>query len=187
MDIVFEFLATVPVGTTTLLLALISGAFFFIMYVIPKLRQLEELEAEKQEWSTKLSEYREALDKASKTIQLHVENSKTEYQIAEVLKTCQMTYNILVEYIRTADLDARKLIDEIDSVTDMLKDLQRSSMSDPAQAKLMTIDAELRVLGQQVNGIVSKLSSITGLLIGSGPNARAAGELMGVGEVKDLK
>lgn len=189
MDMLADILSSASYGTaTSMVIALLLGAFY-VVYVIPLIKEHEELKAEKETWAEQMDDLRERLDKSSETIKNHVDKDTTEEQLGELIRTCQMMNNVLVEYVRKADSETRDLSKDMEALRMALIELRGLCSSDKAVEKLVALDSDMAFLSQQISLITNKLSGISGILVGASPGSgrSVVSDLMGMGEVKDLK
>lgn len=189
MDIFADILSSASYGTaTSMVIALLLGAFY-VVYVIPLIKEYEALKAEKETWAEQMDDLRKRLDQSSETIKNHVDKDTTEEQLGELIRTCQMMNNVLVDYVRKADSEARDLSKDLESLRLAMIELRSLCSSDKAVEKLVALDSDMAFLSQQISLITNKLSGISGILVGAAPgNGRSVvSDLMGMGEVKDLK
>lgn len=189
MDIFTDILSSASYGTaTSMVIALLLGAFY-LFYVIPMIKEYDELKAEKETWAKQMEDLRKRLDESSETIKNHVDKDTTEEQLGELIRTCQMMNNVLVEYVRKADSETRDLSKDLETLRMALIELRSLCSSDKAVEKLVALDSDMAFLSQQISLITNKLSGISGILVGASPGSgrSVVSDLMGMGEVKDLK
>lgn len=178
MDIIFSILETASFGTTALSLVLLLLGAFYVFHVIPRFKDHDELKEKYSTVESQLTMTRDKLDLANSIVNRHVQDSKTDQQLVEILKTCQHTQTVLADYVRKAEGDVSKLVSELDDLYDKIQDLVRNNSNDHTGVKLQQVDSEMRMMSQQLANISNRLSSVIGILIGNSPNRSAAEDLL---------
>lgn len=171
MDKFFELISTASLGVSALVIAVVLLGAFYLLYAIPRFKEHEELVTEKKAWETKLNTMQDALNRANDVVKKHVEESKTNIQLEELLRTCQSIQNILAESVRKTETGMKDLSTELDSVYEKIMDIRRYSENDQSAPKFHSLDLEMRLMSQQLATITNRLSSISGILIGNSPGS----------------
>lgn len=178
MDKVFDVIATAPLGISALVVAVVLMGAHYILHVIPKFKEYDDLLEEKKGWEDKLNKTLEKLDKANDIVKKHVEESKTSQQLEELLRTCMAIQSALAESVRKTEAGIKDLEGELDSIYDKIMDIRRVCESDQSSHKFNMLDTELRMMSQQLATITNRLSSITGILIGNNPSNAVFDDMM---------
>lgn len=178
MDIILGILETASFGTVALTLVCVLLGAFYVFHVIPRFKEHDELKEKYSQLEATVASTRIQLDRANDLVKDHVSNSKTEHQLIELLKTCQLTQTILAEYVRRAESDVTKLSDELDDLYDKIQDMIRDNSRDGTGNKLQQLDSEMRMMSQQLANVSNRLSSVIGILVGNSPNRSMAEDLI---------
>lgn len=177
----FEFIVSAAPGTAVLAILLLACGWYMYAYGLPAIQNQKTFEEEKAKWL-------QEKDELNTVIKNHVKHDSTEKLLLDLIKTCQSTHEIVSTLVVETDKEFVELSKAVERLVIALK--ETSAGSDSVMLRKMEgLDAEVKLITQQVVSVSSRLGNITGLLIGNQlGNQRSSiiSDLL-VSEVKDLK
>lgn len=176
-----EFIAGVAPGTAVLALSLLGCGWFLYAYGLPAIQNQKTFDAERAKWL-------QEKDELNAVIKDHVLHDSTEKLLLDLIKTCQATHEMVSGLVVETDKEFVELSKSLERLVNALKETSAGSDSVMLR-RIEGLDAELKLITQQVVSVSSRLGNITGLLIGNQlGNQRSSiiSDLL-VSEIKDLK
>lgn len=172
-----DYLSSSAPSTIILAVLLVACGWYLYSHGLPAIQNQKTFEEERAKWQKEK-------DELNAVIKNHVTQDSTEQLLLDLIKTCQATHEMVSSLVVETDKEFVELADKLDKLIGTLKEVSASSDSTLLR-RVEGLDAELRLITQQVSAVSYRLATITGLLIGNQQRS-ALSDLMG-NDVKDLK